>query len=45
MPIRRNVNNPSVYFVITQVEPIKVWQQKLATKLDDLPNVFIDLEK
>jgi len=43
--LKENVNNPNVYFVITQLQSIKVLQQKVGTKLVGLPNVLIDFEK
>ena len=40
--VKDNITNPKIFFVVTQLQSLKILQQKIGKKIEGLPNVFID---
>lgn len=40
--VKNNITNPRIFFVVTQLQSLKIFQQKIGKKIEGLPNVFID---
>lgn len=40
--VKDNIANPKIFFVVTKLQSLKILQQKIGTKIEGRPNVFID---